>query len=92
MKYPLFAALSLFSVFAAAAEPASLDRVTVNPAQPATVEYNYSQHLDIAKVVSIKADDPDTCGTTNANMVYVDSKGVTHSLEYTRMGNGCQNG
>ena len=85
MKYALFAAMSLFSVFAAAAEPATAS-------QPAPIQYNYSQHLDIAKVVSIKADDPDTCGTTNANMVYVDSKGVTHSLEYTRLGNGCQNG
>jgi hypothetical protein len=86
MKYLLVAGMSLFSLVAAAAEPAS------SSANPAAVQYDYSQHLDIAKVVSIKADDPDTCGTTNANMVYLDSKGVTHSLEYTRMGNGCQNG
>lgn len=84
MKYALFAAMSLFSVFAAAAEPGT--------APVKTVQYDYSQHLDIAKVVSIKADNPDTCGTTNANMVYIDSKGVTHSLEYTRIGNGGQNG
>lgn len=89
MKYALFAALSMFSVLAAAAQPASA--APASPA-PATVQYDYKQNLDIAKVVSIKADDPDTCGITNANMVYIDSKGVTHSLEYTRLGNGCQNG
>jgi hypothetical protein len=92
MKYALFAALSMFSLFAAAAEPVNLAPVTVNGAKVPTVEYNYSQHLDIAKVISTKADNPDACGLTNANMVYADSKGVTHNLEYTRLGNGCQNG
>jgi hypothetical protein len=92
MKYALFAAMSLFSVFAAAAEPVALAPVTVNAAKVPTVQYNYSQHLDIAKVVSTSTTNPDACGLTNANMVYVDSKGVTHSLEYTRLGNGCQNG
>lgn len=92
MKVALFAALSMFSVLAAAAEPATLVPATVNAAKVPTVQYSYTQHLDIAKVLSIKADNPESCGLTNANMVYVDSKGVTHSLEYTRLGNGCQNG
>lgn len=92
MKVVLLAALSMFSVLAAAAEPATLAPATVNAAKVPTVQYSYTQHLDIAKVLSIKADNPESCGLTNANMVYVDSKGVTHSLEYTRLGNGCQNG
>lgn len=89
MKYLTFATLSLVSVFAAAAPPAG-----PTPAVPApvTVQYDYSQHLDVAKVVSITADNPEACGITNAHMVYLDSQGVTHNLEYTRMGNGCENG
>lgn len=90
MKYLLFAALSMFSVYAAAAQPSAPSGAS-QPA-PVTVQYDYSQHLDIAKVVSITPVNPDSCGPVSANMVYVDSKGVTHSLEYTRLGNGCENG
>jgi hypothetical protein len=90
MKYALFAALTMFSALASA-------NGSVNPASdstPAPVEYNYSQHLDIAKVISITSasDTATECGPVEAHMVYVDSKGVTHNLEYTRLGDGCQNG
>lgn len=89
MKYLLVAALSMFSVYAAAAQPAP---PTSAQSAPITVQYDYSQHLDIAKVVSISPVNPDSCGPISSNMVYIDSKGVTHSLEYTRLGNGCENG
>jgi hypothetical protein len=90
MKYALFAALSIFSAFASANSTVNASDASV----PTAVEYNYSQHLDIAKVVSMtSANDTATeCGPVEAHMVYVDSKGVTHNLEYTRLGDGCQNG
>ncbi|MFK3798835.1 DUF2790 domain-containing protein [Pseudomonas sp. NPDC088444] len=89
MKYALFAALSIFSAFASANQAVNADA-----AAPPAVEYTYSQHLDIAKVISMtSASDVSTaCGPVESHMVYVDSKGVTHNLEYTRLGDGCQNG
>jgi len=90
MKYALFAALSLFSAFAAANDAANAAPESVPPA----MEYNYSQHLDIAKVISLTSDAnlSTACGPVESHMVYVDSKGVTHNLAYTRLGEGCQNG
>jgi hypothetical protein len=87
----MFAALSLFSVMASAADaiPSSAPQTTAQ-----SEEYDYSQDLDIAKVVrlSSQADTSTACGPVIAHMVYVDSKGVTHNLQYTRLGDGCQNG
>lgn len=84
MKYVLFAAMSMFSLFAAASEaPAAATQSDV---------YNYSQNLDIAKVISISSVNPNTteCGPELAHMVYVDSKGARHDLQYTRMGENCE--
>ena len=53
--------------------------------------YNYSQDLDIAKVVSISPIPDNNCAVTDATMVYQDSKGVTHKLVYSVLGNGCSN-
>ncbi len=89
----MFAALSMFSVFASAngnVNSAADGAQTV----PQAVEYTYSQKLDIAKVLSMTSanDTANECGPVEAHMIYVDSKGVTHNLEYTRLGDGCQNG
>lgn len=87
MKYAVFAVLSMFSLFATASEaPAA-----------ATAQgevYNYSQNLDIAKVISISSVNPSVteCGPELAHMIYVDSKGVRHDLQYTRMGENCEQG
>jgi len=80
MKYVLFAALSLASAFASAQEPTQ-----------ASSNHN---GLDIARVISIKpAQDPEQAnGVINSQMVYLDSAGVTRTLEYTILGNGQQNG
>jgi hypothetical protein len=87
-NFAMFAALSLFSVFASAN-----DRVNNTEQVPASVTYNYSQNLDIAKVIQITSADGDTCGPVKAHMLYLDSKGVEHNLEYTRIdGGNCQNG
>jgi hypothetical protein len=90
MKTAVFAALSMFSLFASAQE---------NPAAPAAqttseVAYDYSQDLDIAKVVRITTANnaANECGPVTAHMEYVDSKGVSHKLQYTRVGDGCQSG
>ncbi|WP_065835693.1 DUF2790 domain-containing protein [Pseudomonas syringae] len=89
--YAMFAALSLFSVFASANGQVPNAN---NAAQqtPQAVQYNYSQHLDIAKVIQITPANDNICGQVDAHMIYLDSQGVRHNLEYTREGNGCQNG
>lgn len=91
MKYIMFAALSLFSLMASANE---IDASSAPQLVAQSEQYDYSQDLDIAKVVRISsaANIATECGPVVAHMVYVDSKGVTHNLEYTRLGDGCQNG
>lgn len=90
MKTFLFIALSFFSLFTFADD-------TINHAAPAEVQdgqYDYTQDLDIAKVVRIStaSNAASQCGPVKAQIEYVDSKGVSHKLEYMRLGDGCQNG
>ncbi|MDZ3993258.1 DUF2790 domain-containing protein [Pseudomonas sp. Teo4] len=54
-------------------------------------QYSYSQHLDIARVLSM-SEVPNVCEVVPARMTYEDSKGQKHVLEYRVMGNGCSNG
>ncbi|MDH0020078.1 DUF2790 domain-containing protein [Pseudomonas monteilii] len=54
-------------------------------------QYSYSQHLDIARVISM-SEVPNVCEVVPARMTYEDSKGQKHILEYSVMGNGCSNG
>ena len=54
-------------------------------------QYSYSQDLDIAKVISM-SEVPNVCKVVPARMMYEDSKGHRHILEYRVMGNGCSNG
>ncbi|EKT4455422.1 DUF2790 domain-containing protein [Pseudomonas putida] len=54
-------------------------------------QYSYSQHLDIARVISM-SEVPNVCEVVPARMTYEDSKGQRHILEYRVMGNGCSNG
>ncbi|MEQ7922757.1 DUF2790 domain-containing protein [Xanthomonas sp. WHRI 1810A] len=92
MKALVFAALSMVSVFAMADDNVS----SASAAQPMTQTQKYNQHkgLDIAKVVSTKtAQDPQNVdGLVKTQMVYLDSAGVSHSLDYTTQGYGRQNG
>ncbi|WP_426809063.1 DUF2790 domain-containing protein [Pseudomonas sp. WOUb67] len=53
-------------------------------------QYSYSQHLDIARVISM-SEVPDVCRVVPARMTYEDSQGNKHVLEYRVMGNGCSN-
>ena len=59
--------------------------------QPAVEQYSYSSELDIAKVISM-SEIPNVCEVVPARMVYEDSQGIKHTLEYRVMGNGCSNG
>lgn len=53
-------------------------------------QYTYSTDLDIAKVVSVSSI-PQVCEVVPAQMVYEDSHGKQHILEYRVMGDGCKN-
>ena len=94
MKFPLFIALSLVSLFASANETISPANASAAPAATAeqTTQYDYSEDLDIAKVVRVtSANNPaNPCAPVKAKMEYVDSKGVAHKLEYTRLGDACE--
>ncbi|TDF77570.1 DUF2790 domain-containing protein [Pseudomonas sp. H9] len=68
------------------------DEVANGDAEQIPVEqYSYSQHLDIAKVISM-SEVPNVCEVVPARMTYEDSQGQRHILEYRVMGNGCSNG
>jgi len=54
-------------------------------------QYSYSQHLDIARVISM-SEVPNVCEVVPARMTYEDSQGQKHILEYRVMGNGRSNG
>ncbi|WP_263260977.1 DUF2790 domain-containing protein [Pseudomonas sp. RIT-PI-S] len=82
MKRLMFALSACASTFAAAGQaPATTGELLVE-------HYNYSTPLDIARVVSMEAV-PNTCEVVPMHMVYDDSKGQRHLLEYEVMGNGC---
>ena len=44
-------------------------------------QYSYSQHLDIARVISM-SEVPNVCEVVPARMTYEDSQGQKHILEY----------
>ncbi|MPQ71697.1 MULTISPECIES: DUF2790 domain-containing protein [unclassified Pseudomonas] len=54
-------------------------------------EYTYSSHPDIQKVISM-SEVPDVCEVVPARMIYEDSQGARHIMEYRVMGNGCSHG
>ena len=57
--------------------------------QSSTVEsYSYGTKLDIARVISLSTI-PDVCEVVPATMIYEDSQGQRHTLEYKAMGDGC---
>lgn len=88
MKYIAFAALVSISFFASANDN------TGNSAAPKAEQYTYSEHLDVAKIIKMTSDSAtkNSCGPVEAHMIYLDSKGATHDMEYTLEGYACQNG
>ncbi|MBF8722799.1 MULTISPECIES: DUF2790 domain-containing protein [Pseudomonas] len=70
---------------------AMADEVAKDVEQIPVEQYTYSQHLDIARVLSM-SEVPNVCEVVPARMTYEDSQGQKHILEYRVMGNGCSNG
>lgn len=89
MKHAMLASLMMFSVYASAHDGAHNTTSAPKPEQ-----YNYSEHLDIAKVIDINTveDKNNACGPVDAHMVYVDHKGITHDLQYKILSSACQDG
>lgn len=54
--------------------------------------YDYSQDLNIAKVVRMNTRAGSQGGPVQGHMTYIDSKGVQHELNYTRLGDSCDKG
>ncbi|HGM5580914.1 TPA: DUF2790 domain-containing protein [Pseudomonas putida] len=81
----------LVLVLGSVCSAAMADDVATNAEQIPVEQYRYSQHLDIAKVLSM-SEVPNVCEVVPARMTYEDSKGQKHILEYRVMGNGCSNG
>lgn len=84
MKALLVLVLSSLCGAAMAGEAKDAEQIPVE-------QYSYSQHLDIARVISM-SEVPNVCEVVPARMTYEDSKGQKHILEYRVMGNGCSNG
>jgi hypothetical protein len=76
----LFAALNICAVSAHA-------DVTAKPQT-----YTYGTHLDIQKVLSMTQDAGSSCGVVNARMTYLDSKGQTQVLDYSKFNESCHEG
>ncbi|WP_397448030.1 DUF2790 domain-containing protein [Pseudomonas sp. NA-150] len=88
MKKLLVIGLSLVSLYAgtsyateAASEPRSDETLPVE-------HYEYGKKLDIAKVLHTSVI-PKICGPIRTHMIYQDSKGLHHDLEYSVIGDGC---
>ncbi|WP_339485561.1 DUF2790 domain-containing protein [Pseudomonas sp. EL_65y_Pfl2_R95] len=54
--------------------------------------YTYNTHLDVAKVVSLTEAPSLTCGVVNAHMTYLDSKGKSQVLDYSKLAEVCSQG
>lgn len=54
--------------------------------------YDYGMDLDVQHVISIQRQAGATCAVTPVDMVYEDSKGQTHTVEYLNAASGCNNG
>lgn len=57
---------------------------------PPVTQYEYGQHLDIARVVEM-TDLSTFCGIGSARMTYEDSQMQQKTLEYLVWGTGCKN-
>ncbi|WAH56083.1 DUF2790 domain-containing protein [Pseudomonas silvicola] len=91
MKYLIALALSLLAAFTSFAR--ADDAAAAKAAQSqSSYTYDYSQDLDIAKVVRMNTRAGSQCGPVQGHMTYIDSKGVQHELNYTRLGGGCDKG
>ncbi|WP_095162856.1 DUF2790 domain-containing protein [Pseudomonas sp. Irchel 3F5] len=61
---------------------------TAQAATPAPV-YHYAMPLDVARVLQLSEPASDTCDVVLASMVYVDSAGQQHNLQYLKLAQVC---
>lgn len=66
------------------------DEASTQTAHVSVEPYSYSQHLDIAHVVS-RTQTPSVCEVVPVQLTYDDSTGARHTMEYLVIGNGCTN-
>lgn len=97
MKFGVFA-LSIFCLMSAAqAKDSSGVEVNIQLAMGQSRDvmpvksYQYGMDLDIKRVIAIKGNHK-ACGVVPMQMLYEDSQGQHHRLEYLIMGTGCTNG
>ncbi|MFZ4824175.1 MULTISPECIES: DUF2790 domain-containing protein [Pseudomonas] len=79
LKVPFIIFTSLLLSVAHAGESST------KPKEAEPVTYKYGMDLDISRVISA-GDIERACGLVPAVMVYEDSQGARHSLEYSAMG------
>lgn len=56
------------------------------------VAYMYGDHLDIAKVLSIKEAGGSGCGIVQSRLTYLDSAGATQAFDYGTYAQNCGQG
>ncbi|ROL72739.1 DUF2790 domain-containing protein [Pseudomonas vranovensis] len=61
---------------------------TAEAATPVPV-YHYGMPVDVARVLQLSEPASDTCEVVLASMVYVDSAGRQHSLQYLKLARVC---
>ncbi|WP_397451193.1 DUF2790 domain-containing protein [Pseudomonas sp. NA-150] len=62
---------------------------TAHQASMAKVDnYKYGTHLDISKVLSVSTP-ANSCDVVPEKMIYLDSTGLKHELDYQVVGDGC---
>ncbi|KJK18836.1 DUF2790 domain-containing protein [Pseudomonas sp. NPDC087612] len=61
---------------------------TAQAATPVPV-YHYGMPVDVARVLQLSEPASDTCEVVLASMVYVDSAGRQHSLQYLKLARVC---
>jgi hypothetical protein len=83
--------MALFSFSAAAMAEESEAKIAAQNQRQTVEQYTYSTHLDIARVISVEQV-PNVCRVVPQHMIYEDSQGKRHVLEYQVMAGGCSNG
>lgn len=58
-------------------------------ASESTAVYHYGMPLDIARVLTMSEPDTRLCDVVQASMVYLDSAGQQHTLQYLKLAQAC---
>ncbi|MDD2046048.1 DUF2790 domain-containing protein [Pseudomonas putida] len=58
-------------------------------AAESTAVYHYGMPLDIARVLAMSEPDTEICDVVQASMVYLDSAGQQHTLQYLKLAQAC---